>query len=155
MYLGRLAAAASVSALTVLLCLPAAASAQGMGPGGGGAGMGMGMGMGMGPGRMLPDAATLPGLKAKLGITPAQESQWSAYADGVTSANEMRRQMQQNAREMPPAERIETRPDRQAAGAQVHEELNHRRDDLARVLTPEQRAILDREAPPMPPPPKR
>jgi len=154
MYFDRLAAAASLSALAVLLCLPLDASAQGMGPGGG-PGMGMGMGMGMGPGRMLPDPATLPGLKAKLAITPAQEPQWAAYADGVANADEMRRQMQQGARAMAPAERIETRPDRQAAGAQVHEELNQRRADLARVLSPDQRAILDREAPPMPPPPKR
>ncbi|WP_051002334.1 Spy/CpxP family protein refolding chaperone [Magnetospirillum molischianum] len=153
MYLDRLAVAASVSALAVLLCLPTAVSAQGMGQGSGGPGMGMGMGMG--PGRMLPDPAMLPGLKAKLGITAAQEPQWTVYADGVSSADEMRRQMQKGAREMAPAERMETRPDRQAAGAQVHEGLNQRRDDLARVLTPEQRAILDREAPPLPPPPKR
>jgi len=151
MYFGRLAAAASVSALAVLLCLPAdAAAQQGMGAGGG-----PGMGMGMGPGRMLPDPATLPGLKAKLAITPAQEPQWSAYAEGIANANEMRRQMQMQAGQMPPAERMETRPDRQAAGAQVHEDLNQRREDLARVLSSEQRAILDREAPPLPPPPKR
>lgn len=154
MYFDRLAAAASVSALAVLLCLPLDAAAQGMGPGGG-PGMGMGMGMGMGPGRMLPDPATLPGLKAKLAITPAQEPQWTAYAEGIANANEMRGQMQAQARQMPPTERIETRSDRQAAGAMVHEEINQRRADLARVLTPDQRAILDREAPPLPPPPKR
>ncbi|SEH35219.1 Spy/CpxP family protein refolding chaperone [Magnetospirillum fulvum] len=148
----RLAAAASLSALAVMLCLSADVAAQGMGPGGG---AGMGMGMGMGPGRMMLDPAALPGLKAKLGITPAQEPQWSAYAEGVANADDLRRQMQMQAREMPPAERIETRPDRQAAGGQVHEELNRRRADLAQVLTSEQRAILDRDAPPLPPPPKR
>lgn len=154
MYFGRLAAAASLSVLAVMLCLPTDARAQAMGPGNG-PGMGMGMGMGQGPGRMLPDPATLPGLKAKLAITSAQEAQWGAYAEGIANADEMRRQMQAQARQMPPAERMETRPDRQAAGGQVHEELNQRRADLARVLTPEQRVILDREAPPLPPPPKR
>lgn len=125
------------------------ALAQGMGPG-----MGMGMGQGgMGRGGLLPDPAKLPDLKARLGITAAQEAAWSSYAEGVTAANEMRAKMRAEAQAQPMPQRMEGRAERQAAGAQVHEDLNQRRAALAELLRPEQRALLDREAPPLPPPP--
>ena len=102
--------AAAVSAL--IWAMPSPASAQGYGPGmmfGPGNGPGMmygqrGRGLGYGPGMMgyysqgigcpmmgfTSDGQTLPFaegriafLKAELGITDAQKSQWDAYADSI------------------------------------------------------------------------
>jgi hypothetical protein len=146
--------------VAALVSLPLAVLAQTMapntGPGMGagmGANMGMGQGQGMGPGRMVLDPASLSGLKTKLGITPTQEPLWKSYVEGVATVSEMRVERQKEVRDMPPAERIKTRAERQAGGVQVHEEVNQRRDALSRVLTPDQRTIFDREAPPMPMPP--
>jgi len=137
----------AVIALTLAATPLAGAFAQGMGIGPGG------MGPGMGRGGMLPDPARLPGLKAQLGLSAEQEAAWTSYAEGVVAANEMRTQMMEQARAQPMPQRMEGRSDRRAAGAQVHEELNQRRAALAERLRPEQRVILDREAPPIPPPP--
>lgn len=61
----------------------------------------MGMGGGRGPGMMrqgpmmADPAAYLAGLKAKLKITPAQETAWNAYAGAVTThAEQMKAQHQ-------------------------------------------------------------
>jgi hypothetical protein len=140
-----LMAAALAFALAALPLSGALAQGMGMGPG-------MGQG-GMGRGGLLPDPAKLPDLKARLGITAEQEAAWSSYAEGVTAANEMRAQMRAEAQSQPMPQRMESRADRRAAGAQVHEDLNQRRAALAELLRPEQRALLDREAPPLPPPP--
>jgi len=114
---------------------------------------GMGMGGMMGRGGMLPDPARLPALKAQLGITAEQDAAWTSYAEGVTAANDLRQQMRAQAQSQPMQQRMDGRSERQAAGAQVHEDLNQRRAALADLLRPEQRTILDREAPPLPPPP--
>ncbi|MDR3517884.1 MAG: hypothetical protein P4M00_18945 [Azospirillaceae bacterium] len=115
----------------------------------GGAMMGAGPGM-MGPGRML-DPAALSALKDELGITGAQEGQWAAFAAVVTALWDSRPAMPDpamNAGQMPPPAAV-------AGGTDVHAVLHRARDALAAVLTPQQRAILDREAPPPPmgPPP--
>jgi len=138
------------AALLASLGLAAEANAQGMGQGMGGPGM-----MGMGAGRMMVDPATLPALKAQLALTPAQEAAWTSYAEGVSAAAETRQRMQDSARDLPMAERMATRGDRQAVGAQVHEEINQRRAALYYLLSADQRTILDREAPPLPLPPGR
>jgi hypothetical protein len=103
----------AIAATTLLAGGWALAQSTGHGPGGfgppfmrgqGADGMGpgmMGMGHGMGPGMMqgmghgmrhgaagpgLADPAQIEGLKAELGITPAQEGAWSKYAKAVGDA---------------------------------------------------------------------
>ncbi len=140
-----------IAALVASVGLAAGAGAQGMGPG-----MGRGPGgPGMMAGQMLINPDMLPELKAKLAITPAQEPAWAAYADSVKAMAATREKMHDGVREMPMAERMASRDDRRTVGAQMHREINDRREALSKALSADQRTILDREAPPLPMPPGR
>ena len=134
-----------VAAVFAILGLSPTVLAQGYGEG-------MGTGSAPGPDRMgarrfLPDPAGLPALKSTLRITAAQETHWQAYAGAVTATWERRQAMQQGLASMPPGQRFEGRADRQAAGAEIHADLDKARADLVSVLTPEQRLRLDQAAP--------
>jgi Spy/CpxP family protein refolding chaperone len=135
----------------------------GMGPGYGmGPGHGMGMGPGMGRGMGAADVtaaatARTAQLKAELKITPAQETAWKAYEAAVTqqaaAMQAMRTQMQALMQNAQPGT---TAPDwaaqreamfkQRQAGMQAHTAAVK---DLYAVLTPEQRAIADRDMGPM------
>jgi Spy/CpxP family protein refolding chaperone len=137
-----------------------------------GMGMGPGMGQGMGPGmdqqqgpgmrhRMAgPETASaaqarLTALKAELKITAAQEAAWTAYAGVVQQQAEQREatrtQMQAKMHDpnLSDAERSAVRE----SMMKVHEQHFAARTatikDLQAVLTPEQRAIADKQLQPM------
>ena len=129
----------------------------GMGPGHG-MGMGPGMGRGMGAADMTAAAtARTAQLKAELKIIPAQETAWKAYEAAVTrqaaAMQAMRTQMQALMQNAQPGT---TAPDwaaqreamfkQRQAGLQAHTAAVK---DLYAVLTPEQRAIADRDMGPM------
>ncbi|MDP3761447.1 MAG: Spy/CpxP family protein refolding chaperone [Ramlibacter sp.] len=132
---------------------------SGMGPGHGmGPGMGMGMGRGMGAADMTAAAsARMAQLKAELKITSAQETAWKAYEAAVTqqaaAMQAMRTQMQSLMHNAQPGT---TAPDwaaqrdamfkQREAGQQAHTAAVKA---LYSVLTPEQRAIADRDMGPM------
>ena len=145
-------------AILAMLSLPAAdVMAQGYGPGTTGGPGPMRMQAG-GPGMMmaqtgayLPDSATLPALKDKLAITQQQEPLWTAYCSSVEKLRELRQAMHAN----PPAatspeELQKSRQTRHDAAIKAHTRTSRARDKLAAALTPEQRAIFDKEAPAMP-----
>jgi len=123
-------------ALLAALLSPLTATAQGYGPG-----------PGMGP--MFQDPAGLPALKQKLGVTAAQEPQWAAYVDAVTTQSRTRESFHQSmpTQAMSPAEWQEQREGRQQAMAAILAETRKSRDALSAVLDPPQRAILERETP--------
>jgi hypothetical protein len=127
----------------------------GMGPGWGPA---MGMGAGMGPGMGAVDmraaaAARTAQLKSELKITTAQEAAWKAYESAVTKQAAA---MQSFRAQMQNAQPGTSAPDRAAqreamfrqheAGLQAHTAALK---DLYAALTPEQRAIADRDMGPM------
>lgn len=128
----------------------------GMGPGMGrgmGPGMGPGMGRGMGPADMTAAAtARTSQLKADLKITQAQEAAWKAYETAVTqqaaAMQAMRTQMQAQPGTSAPdwAAHREAMFKQRQAGLQAHTAALK---DLYAVLTPEQRAIADRDMGPM------
>jgi hypothetical protein len=118
----------------------------------------MGMGMGMGPADITAAAAARTAqLKAVLKITPAQESAWKAYEAAVTqqatAMQAMRTQMQAQMQNAQPGT---TAPDwaaqreamfkQRQAGMQAHTAAVK---ELYAALTPEQRAIADRDIGPM------
>lgn len=136
------------------------AFAQGMGPGMGGMGgmgpgmgpgMGMGKGMGMGRGGCMQGPIAeqrLDGLKAKLGITPAQEPAWNAFRAEAQKQSEAMRAMRGQAMT------AKTWPER----AQAHTEMMKQRvagmesvhkamGELYNQLTPEQKAVMDQQRP--------
>lgn len=137
----------------------------GMGPGmGPGYGMGMGMGPGMGPGYGMgrgmgpadmtaAASARTTQLKAELKITSAQETAWKAYETAVAqqaaAMQALRTQMQNT---LPGASAPDWAAQREAmfkqrqAGLQAHTAAVK---ELYAVLTPEQRAIADRNMGPM------
>jgi Spy/CpxP family protein refolding chaperone len=132
---------------------------SGMGPGHGmGPGMGPGMGRGMGPAADMTAAATArtSQLKAELKITPAQEAAWKAYEAAVTqqasAMQAMRTQMQALMQNAPATTAPDWAAQREAmfkqrqAGMQAHTAAVK---ELYAVLTPEQRAIVDRNMGPM------
>lgn len=143
-------------------------SGMGMGMGGGmGPGMGMGGGMGPGMGHMgygmgawmgsadMASVATARAaeLKARLGITPAQETAWKAFETAlVQQANTMQAMRTQMHAQTPNqaspgsadwiAQRDALIKQHDASWAAHSAALK----DLYAVLTPDQRALLDRGA---------
>jgi Spy/CpxP family protein refolding chaperone len=130
----------------------ALAGAQGFGPGWG-PGYGMGYGGGMGP-RMMgygdPAAAAesrLAAQKAELKITDKQEATWQTYAAQVKKNAEA----MQASRTAMQSSAANTAPERQALHNEFmkqhlaqSEAMSAALKNLYAVLTPEQRAILDR-----------
>lgn len=135
----------------VALAVAAVAYAQPFGGMGPGHGRGMGMGMGPGHGPMAgvdPVAmadARLADMKARLQITPAQESAWQGFA---ATAKQQAASMQAARAQM--RESTGTAPDRMALRTQVMQQrtasmaaMTGALDTLYSVLTPEQRAVAD------------
>jgi Spy/CpxP family protein refolding chaperone len=144
------------AAAVAALALTAVAYAQpcgGMG-GGPGHGTGMGPGFGMGPGYAargdVDHAAVAEGrlayLKSALKITPAQESVWDAFTTAskaqATSMDAMREKMWASTGSA--AERTAARADAMQQRASAMAAMSKAFGSLYAVLTPEQKAIADR-----------
>lgn len=124
------------------------------GPGGGGYGPGMmgHGGPGMRGGRFGGDPAAaidsrLTALKGELKITSAQEPAWKAYADAAKQQGETMAKMHAQAQAAPQSapDRMALRADimkQQAAGM---ERTSSAFKQLYAALTPEQKAVADRE----------
>ncbi len=153
---GRWMAAGAALALAVAGTVVNARMGGGFGPGagygmGGGYGMGTHMGFGGGPGVGFANAqAHLDNLRATLNITASQESAWNAFANAVEQQAQVRQTRFEQLRANPP----QTAPDRMALRNQMlqqnlagHEAVQNALNGLYAVLTPEQRAILDRAGP--------
>lgn len=143
-----LAGAAGILALAgagAVFAAPAGCEGMGMGPGGGRMGMMAPRGE---PGAMAEQH--LARLKTELKITAQQEAAWNTFAGrSIEQAKAMRAQMEAQQKATPPA----TAPERMA---QHLEQMKLRETGLAAMqvalrdlyaqLSPEQRAVLDKDA---------
>jgi periplasmic protein CpxP/Spy len=160
-------AAALGIALGTALAATASYAHPGYGPGwgmGGGPGsghgqmMGYGRGMGYGPGPAWgggPGAggnpaafvdSRLAGLKAELGITPAQEGAWNAYAEQAKQQADAMQKWRATMQGSAPAtlpERLELRDQMHKQRQAQAETMTQKIKDLYAALTPEHKAIAD------------
>jgi len=156
------AATLSLAVAGAVFAHPGSGTGYGMGPGMGpvmrggmGPGMGGGMGRWMGGSDMAAVAAGRTAeLKAELKITPAQETAWKAFDAVVqqraSAMHAMRGQMQAQMQSQQPGTGSTDFAAQREAMIKQHDasEAAHRAalKDLYTVLTPEQRAIVDRNA---------
>lgn len=143
------AAVAAFAAAAVASAQPCGGMGAGFGPG-----MGMGGGFGMGPGRAargdVDHAAVAEGrlayLKSTLKITPAQESAWEAFTTAskaqAASMDAMREKMWASTGSAP--ERVAARAEAMQQRASAMAATGKALASLYAVLTPEQKALADR-----------
>lgn len=128
----------------------AEAACPGMGPGHG-RGPAFGRGPGHGPGGVGAPAAflenRLAGLKSELGITPAQEGAWNAFAEESKKQADAMAKLHETMRESAAStlpERLELRNQMWKQREARSEALTKKTKELYAALTAEQKSIADR-----------
>jgi hypothetical protein len=104
--------------------------------------------MGMGPGGMMGGSlsdttARLTEIKAELGITPAQQDAWKAYAQAVTNQSALMNAHRQTMWSGPMPPPIDQRAAMHQEGTETMQQTAQAAQSLYQVLTPEQKARAD------------
>ena len=104
--------------------------------------------MGMGPGGMMggslsDTSARLTGIKGELGITPAQEDAWKAYAQAVTKQSALMNAHRETMWSGPMPPPIDQRAAMHQEGTQAMQQTAQAAQGLYQVLTPQQQARAD------------